>query len=191
MWTFLNLPDTVWDIKLSDLLYHWLMWHMLNIILQAPLSLSSACLLAWCVCSYIDYIHIQHVSTEAVHFDGEALWGSLVSQRLLRWSCFQSACLLVGCCAHRSQPQDVSVVLRETARWIGVYGWPQGLNRQQPGYRNVKSTWTCECGCSCSYFTPLESNQSSPLIYNLRGGLFCNLNFFFQSEMTFSQGCVF
>lgn len=156
MWTFFNLPNIVFGIKILALLYHWLMWHMLNLILQAPLLLSSL----------LDVCALTLTRTHTF-IRSSALWcwisggGGLSCPRGYR-AFLQAAfgvCLPAG---WTLRPQDVGVVLRETDRWIGVYGWPQGLIRQQPGYRNIKSTWTCECGCSCSYFTPLESNQSQP-----------------------------
>lgn len=108
------------------------------------------------------------MSTEAVHSDGEALWGvshAPEAVEVIMLSCRQplrSNHLLVGRCGHSSQPRDVVMALRYPCNWIGFYGWPlvsqPAITRlqKQTDCLSFKSPWRYECGCSCFHFTPLE-----------------------------------
>lgn len=113
---------------------------------------------------------IQYVSTEAVHSDGEAVWGvshAPESIEVIMLSCrhpLRSSYLLVGLCGTALSHRTLLCCCINQAAGAECTADPGVLtssNQTTETQHNIdclsfKSLWRYGFGCFCFHFTPLE-----------------------------------
>lgn len=106
-------------------------------------------------------MYVQYVSTEAVHSDGDALWGVshateaaevIMLPLQAAFEVYSSDAAAVGRCCGPELTRQLDRPLQLT---LGSQPAATRLQKQTDCL-SFKSPWIYGCGCSCFHFTPLE-----------------------------------